>query len=334
MRITAKLIFVFLLLLLAQTASAEWRKQSVNTLAWLRSVHFVDAKTGWIGGSKGTLLKTVDGGDTWIKRPGITSDTIRQIVFADKNHGWLLCERDIYNLGQAESSYLMRTADGGKIWHRVDLENNQRQRITRIFFAKNGFGLAIGETGVLFGLKDDNQTWKKLSLPSTYLMSDGVFLDEFRGTIVGGGGTILFTEDAGITWNRALINGKSSPRFSALYFNGGRVGWAVGSSGSVFQTFNSGRAWRAQKSGTTERLNDVVFLDSAEGWAIGDEGVILHTTTAGNIWQKIDSRSTHKLESIDFNRSNGWIVGFGGTILKYEKGITANLDKPTIRNPQ
>ena len=327
-RLATTILLAFLVCLSCENANAEWRRQESNTLAWLKSVHFSDAKNGWIGGSKGALLRTRDAGAKWTKQVGVTRDTIRQVLFSDKNNGWLLCERDIYNLGSAGASYLMKTSDAGETWVKVDLNNPQRQRLTRIFFAKNGFGLAIGETGVLFGLQDDDRTWGKLSLPVSYLMSDGVFLDDFRGAVVGGGGTILFTEDAGVSWNQAFVAGKSPSKFNAVFFNDKQTGWAVGSKGEIFQTLNGGRAWRSQRSNTSERLNDVFFLNSAEGWAIGDNGSMLHTTTAGNIWRKTGTKSTHRLESIFFNGTKGWVVGFGGTILKYDAGSATKFGKP------
>lgn len=327
-RILAK-IFVFSMLLFGlQSVNADWHKRSLNTLAWLHSVHFTDSKMGWIAGSKGTLLHTVDGGKTWTKKVGVTQDTIRQVIFTDKNNGWLLCERDIYNLGDSGASYLLKTENGGENWFRTDFKTARRQRVTKLFFSQGGFGLAVGEVGALFGLEDDNRSWKRLTLPSAYLMSGGAFLDDLKGTIVGGGGTILFTDDAGTTWNKAFISGRAPSKFNSVFFHDEKVGWAVGSDGVIAQTVNSGRLWRQQKSNTTEKLNDVYFLNSAEGWSIGDSGVMLHTTTAGNVWRNVDLKSDHRLESIFFNGDHGWIVGFGGLILEYEKdagGKTSRL---------
>ncbi|MCB1024828.1 MAG: hypothetical protein KDB79_10585 [Acidobacteria bacterium] len=322
-------LFIFAILLTGiQAVHAEWRKRQVNSLAWLHSVYFVDQDTGWIGGSKGTLLHTVDGGKTWTKKFEVTNDNIRQVVFTDKKNGWLLCERDIFSLGAAGASYLLKTENGGETWSRTDFKAAKRQRVTKLFFSKNGFGLAIGETGALFGLEDDNRSWKRLTLPSSYLMSGGVFLDNMRGTIVGGGGTILFTDDAGITWNKGFISGNSASKFNSVFFNDEKVGWAVGSGGIIAQTVNSGRLWRQQKSGTTEKLNDIYFLNSAEGWAIGDRGVMLHTTTAGNIWRNVDPGSDHRLESIFFSGDHGWVVGFGGVVLEYQKDHDRNMPRP------
>ncbi len=327
-RIVPKILLFTAVLMCTQFVNADWHKRSVNTLAWLHSVHFTDAKTGWIGGSKGTLLGTTDGGKTWTKKVGVTQDTIRQVIFTDKNNGWLLCERDIYNLGNSGASYLLKTENGGNTWSRTDFKTARRQRVTKLFFSKSGFGLAVGETGALFGLEDDNRNWKQLPLPSSYLLSGGAFVDDLKGTIVGGGGTILFTDDAGTTWNKALVAGNAPSRFNSVFFNDERTGWAVGSGGVIAQTVNGGRLWRQQKSSTTEKLNDVFFLNSAEGWAIGDSGVMLHTTTAGNVWRNVDLKSDHRLESIFFRGDHGWVVGFGGTILEYEKVDSGKTPRP------
>ncbi|MEZ5343950.1 MAG: YCF48-related protein [Pyrinomonadaceae bacterium] len=326
--IAPKLLIFGILFFCFQSAYAGWHKRSENTLAWLHSVHFSDADTGWIAGSKGTLLSTTDGGKTWIKKSGVTQDLIRQVIFTDSKNGWLLCERDIYSLGNAGASYLLKTEDGGKTWSRIDFKTSQRQRVTKLFFSKNGFGLAVGETGALFGLEDDNRSWKKLTPPSSYLMSGGAFTNDLRGTIVGGGGTILFTDDAGITWNRASVAGRKTSKFNSVFFNDEKVGWAVGSGGMIAQTVNSGKLWRQQRTGTSEKLNDVFFLNSAEGWAIGDGGVMLHTTTAGNIWRNVDLNSDHKLEAIFFSGDHGWVVGFGGLILEYEKEGNSSAPRP------
>ena len=331
MRIVSKILILLFIFVSFQTVKADWVKQKVNTFAWLHTIHFVGANEGWIGGSRGTFLKTEDGGDTWKQVEKFTDDTIREIVFLDKNTGWILCHRDIYNLGKKSSSYLMKTTDGGKKWERIELSNAYRQRITKMFFAKSGFGLAVGETGALFALTDNNLTWSKLGSPSLYMMTDGAFTDDLRGTIVGGGGTILFTEDAGQSWNQAFVSGNAKSKLNAIFFVDNKMGWTVGSRGNIYMTTNAGKYWRPQQTNTESNLNDVFFTSKAEGWAVGSDGKILHTTSGGNVWKEVSSKSPHKLEKVVFNGNKGWIVGFGGTILSYEKGKSADSERPRFR---
>ncbi len=315
-----KKVSVFLLCLFCfQTAKAEWIKQNSETLAWLRAVYFINEQTGWIGGSGGTLLETTDGGKNWDRLRNFTSDTIRQVYFSDKQNGWVLCERDAFNLGANSPSYLMKTKNGGADWEQIDFTGGRRERIAKIFFTKSGLGFAIGEAGAYFALQTDEKTWKKRAAPIYYLMLDGAFTDDFNGAVVGAVGTILFTDDAGLSWNRATVQGEPKTRFNSVFFVNQKYGWTVGAQGSIFQTGNGGKFWREQKSGADADLNDVFFLDTAEGWAIGNNGLILHTKTGGNVWTLKESKVRHKLEKIFFIGKSGWAVGFGGTILRYDE---------------
>jgi len=330
MRFLRNTILILIVLGAFHAVNAEWRKLNTKTLSWLKTVHFADTDNGWIGGTGGTLLVTADGGRTWRQKTKFTEDTIREIHFFDKSTGWLLLERNVFTLGSKSPSYLLKTTDGGENWTQVDFENKQRQRITNVFFAKSGFGLAAGETGALFGLEDDNYSWKKLLAPSSYLILDGVFSDNLRGTIVGGGGSIFFTEDAGASWNQAFVSGKSNSKLNSVYFADSKHGWTVGSSGKIYQTINGGKFWRGQRSNTNENLNDVYFHNNANGWAIGDNGTILKTTSGGNTWRSVKLNSNSKLEKMIFNGNKGWIVGFGGTIIFYQPESVAGMIRPSF----
>lgn len=318
-------ILVFLLLFAAGPAAAraEWSRQESGTLAWLHSIFFVSENKGWIGGSGGTLLVTDDGGASWKPAAKFTGDAVRDIYFSDENNGWLLCERSVYFPGAGPPSYLLHTTDGGRNWDKVEFAGIRRERVADIFFTADGYGAAIGEAGAFFVMEDDRKTWKKQPAPTRYLMTAGVFTDKSKGVMIGAGGTILFTEDAGYSWEQATLGGGGRAKLGSVFFIDGKNGWAVGAEGKIYQTINGGRFWREQASGTNRALNDIVFLNTAEGWAVGDYGTILQTTTAGNVWQPVGNKSTHKLERLIFNGKRGFAVGFGGTLLRYEKGRAA-----------
>ena len=79
-------------------------------------------------------------------------------------------------------------------------------------------------------------------------------------------------------------------------------------------------------------LNDVFFLDERRGWATGNNGTIVRTTDGGKTWTEENSRVKHRLERIYFRGGEGWIVGFGGTILSYKNtGNTSPDGKPSMQ---
>lgn len=125
---------LFLFLLCFQATRADWVKHESNSLAWFYDVYFLTEQKGWIAGSGGTLLTTIDGGKTWKKETNFTSDTIRGVYFTDENNGWLLCERDIYSLGSSAPSYLLKTSNGGAHWERIEFGGDKRRKIAKIFF--------------------------------------------------------------------------------------------------------------------------------------------------------------------------------------------------------
>lgn len=322
MKLAKLLPLLFLLVALFQTANADWTKQKSNTLAWLHDVYFLNNQIGWIAGSSGTLLSTKDGGKTWEKNKNLNNDTFRQVYFTDDQNGWLLCERDLFALGKNSPSYLLKTADGGTTWERIEFTGNQRKRITKIFFNKYDSGSAVGENGAFYAMSNDQKIWKPQPSPAKFLLSDGIFTGEWSGVIVGAGGSIFYTEDAGLSWLKASIFGEQNAKLSAVFFINQKTGWTVGAEGKVFQTINGGKVWREQKSNVVKDLKSVFFVNTAEGWAVGSEGTMLHSTTAGNVWTAVDSNAKHNLEKVTFVGNKGWAVGFGGTILSFDENRT------------
>jgi photosystem II stability/assembly factor-like uncharacterized protein len=321
------LLFAFGLLLTAHCSlltafAGTWTKQRTSSLAWLHAVYFLDQNRGWAVGSRGTLLSTADGGKSWQPKPQPTEDAIRDIYFADALQGWLLCERNIYDLrsNDEQRAYLMKTTDGGNHWKRVNLRGvNVDARLMRALFSNGGRGWAFGEGGSIYTTRDSGATWIKLQAPTRYLLLGGVFIDENSGWLVGAGATILQTSDGGETWHQSRMPGPTNIRFNAASFIDARYGWAVGSGGAIYRTINGGRSWQSQSSGVIADLFDVKFLDAAEGWAVGAEGTLLHTRDGGLHWITEPSATPHALERIFFtDRSHGWAVGFGGTIISYD----------------
>jgi photosystem II stability/assembly factor-like uncharacterized protein len=49
---------------------ATWTVKNAGTTAPLRSVHFVDAHTGWAIGGRGIIFKTTDGSETLVGAKG------------------------------------------------------------------------------------------------------------------------------------------------------------------------------------------------------------------------------------------------------------------------
>ncbi|MBE2219735.1 MAG: T9SS type A sorting domain-containing protein [Ignavibacteria bacterium] len=72
----------------------------------------------------------------------------------------------------------------------------------------------------------------------------------------------------------------------------------------------SGDGWIQQYSNSTERLENVFFLNENTGWIVGSGGTFMKTENAGLSWESFNFSAPHILGSVFFlNESTGWISG-------------------------
>lgn len=328
-------ILLIIFLFASAAKAGEWRKQQSGTLAWLHAIYFLDAQRGWIAGSSGTLLTTVDGGATWKRAEKFTEDNLRDVFFTDEQTGWALADRDVFRLKSAADarSILFRTTDGGATWERTGVfppSKTASPQFTRLLFSRDRTtAWAVGETGSVFAL-EDNQIWQKLVSPTRFLLRGGTIFNQNEAVLIGAGATILHTADGGAAWREARVySAAEKTRFNGVFFATRSLGWAVGANGQIFSCDDGGKTWRAQNSGITEELFDVFFVTPNEGWAVGDNGALLYTANSGNVWKQEKINTTHRLERVFFNgRGKGFAVGFGGTILAY---TNENITRPRLQ---
>lgn len=333
LHLTLSLLLLSSAVLQVGAQTPGWIKQPAGTMAWLHAVFFLDENRGWVVGSKGTLLATLDGGKTWQPKSAGTTDILRDIYFVDDQNGWLVCEKNVYDLKEKNEArtYLMQTTDGGKQWTRINIRDIDVDiRLLRAVFSRGGGrGWAFGEGGSIYTTRDGGANWARLTSPTRHLLLGGIFIDDDRGWLVGAGSTIIQTADGGDTWHVSrLPQTTGKVRFSAASFVDNRLGWAAGSGGNIVRTVNGGRTWQMQNSGVSADLHDVKFLDAYEGWAVGDEGTIIYTNDGGVHWIQQRSGTVHPLGRIFFaGRTSGWAVGFGGTVVNYVRSEAPTLHK-------
>lgn len=313
MRIRSLMLMLAVISSVVTAAGGEWQKRDSGVLAWLYTVEFLDAERGFAAGSNGTVLATLDGGATWQKLHVPSSDTIRDVHFVDRLNGWMLCDRGRAVSGK-NPTYLMRTIDGGKTWAVVELANS-RERFSRMFFASDGAFL-VGEGGVILGLPEVGKSEARHLLPVKFRMLDGVIVGGSRMILVGGGGTLIFSDDNGRSWqNPAFPLSGPAQKLNSVFFADSANGWAAGAGGMIFFSGDGGRSWGPQASGTEAEFLDVGFYDPANGFAVGEGGIVLGTSNRGVTWTAEKSGTRHRLERIAFAGKRPVAVGFGGTII-------------------
>lgn len=106
---------------------------NLSTAQHFRGMSVVSDKIVWLSGSKGTVIRTINGGESW--------DTLNPKGYSRKDfrdvHAWNANEALIMSSG--DSSVFLKTSDGGQSW-RLVYSNNSR----RIFFDALDFKGAKG----------------------------------------------------------------------------------------------------------------------------------------------------------------------------------------------
>jgi photosystem II stability/assembly factor-like uncharacterized protein len=121
-----------------------------------------------------------------------------------------------------------------------------------------------------------------------------------------------------------LASGTTNDLYSVSFPVDTLTGYAVGESGTILKTTNSGASWSGQSSGTTRILKSVHFPVRDTGYVVGDSGTVLKTTTGGSTWATCNSGTSLGLHSVHFvSADTGYAVGADGIILKTVNGWTS-----------
>lgn len=98
----------------------------------LEAIFMLDATTGWVVGTGGTILRTTDGGTTWTLQTSGTTVDLNGVHFLDASTGWVVGDHGL----------VLATSDGGATWH-VELASTSGY-LQRVFFVDASAGFAVG----------------------------------------------------------------------------------------------------------------------------------------------------------------------------------------------
>jgi photosystem II stability/assembly factor-like uncharacterized protein len=119
--------------------AVSWIVQVSGTDASLRGVSVVHDRTAWASGSKGTVLRTVDGGATWAfcPVPGEEATDFRDIEAFGPDEAVIM--------GIGRPAKIFKTTDGGKTWTRTFADDSPGMFLDGLGFFDDKNGFAVGD---------------------------------------------------------------------------------------------------------------------------------------------------------------------------------------------
>jgi photosystem II stability/assembly factor-like uncharacterized protein len=286
---------------------------AIGTSENLNSVNFTDAKTGFIVGDNGIIIKLINGGTEWQFKKGNTNRNLTKVKFLTTNVGFIV----------GKNYVILKTTDGGETWvkkHEDPMSNDKT--LFDIVFTTSNIGWAVGEDGTVLKTVNGGDIWTKYDYGILNDLFSVDFTDLNYGYITGERGLILKTingneaNPANVIWSTKVSS--TLQDLTNVKFTSQNVGYVIGTNGTILKTLDAGNSWFPMQANTDANLNSFVFSDQNTCYIAADDGKIIKTTNAGEIWTVINTNlSSNSLNGLFFHtNSSGYVVGDLGTIIK------------------
>lgn len=291
------------------TPATGWVKAASTTTNDLKDIKFVNS-VGYAVGKSGTVLKTIDGGNTWVNRSvvGLTSQ-IDYCCMIDTQTVWISHGTGIY-----------KTVNGGTSWTSVST-GLSAFFLYDIHFINSTKGFLATSSGI--GVTNNGgTTWAYVPTTTVTNFSSIKFTDANTGWS-NGNSDIYKTIDGGATWS-SINEGLSQPQH-CFFLNNNEV-WAaksLSSGDTIRKTTNGGTSWStafAIGSTSFNGMKSLWFCDSNKGFQSRTLNTIQKTTDGGATWTNLSTplASGEDISKFYFvSATLGWAVGSKGVILKY-----------------
>ncbi|PLK45330.1 oxidoreductase [Emticicia sp. TH156] len=327
--------FCLLIILSVTTAQAQWVKQNAGTDASFRSISAASSKVVWAGGTKGTILKTINAGAEWqvIKVAGAETLDFRDIHGVNEKTAFAM------SAGEADkgAAKIFKTTDGGANW-RVVFQTTEKGAFFDSFdFWNEQEGILIGDPVddkpyILRTL--DGEKWERISpekLPAikpkeASFAASGTCVNTRNKKLawINTQSRVFYTTDKGETWLVAetpFKQGETSGIFG-LHFYTDKDGIATGgdykddkkATDNVGITHDGGKTWALLTQAKPDGLKE-------SAWMLPDKSLIVVGTSGtgvsadnGKTWKAIDTESFH---AVSCYKNNCWAIGGKGNLAKW-----------------
>ena len=283
-----------------------WELLKVETTASFRGLSVVSDRVIWASGTRGTVIRSVDGGTSW------SVDSVPNGAAFDLRG--IHARSDLVAHAAATAGRIWKTTDGGKTWALKYQAADTSMFLDAIVFRNDREGFALGDPMngqfVMLLTSDGGETWREALGAARPIANDGEAAFAASGTSL-----VLF---------------------------GARFGWlgTGGATARVYRTVDGGATWRAHASAIPAKAGtggvfSVAFADALHGVVVGGDyqqpdssnGTAAFTSDGGLTWVSASRfprgyRSGVALRRIDAEHTLAVAVGTTGSDVSRDGGLT------------
>jgi photosystem II stability/assembly factor-like uncharacterized protein len=278
-------------------------------------------------GAKGTILSSLDQGETWEPRTSNTKANLFDVAFIDQGKGYFL------PFAVGDNGTILRGSYDGKTW--TALTSGVTTTLRAVWGYDSTRIFAAGDKGVLLVSEDNGYTWKKLKSGVKQNLTGIATPSMTEVYIIGTEKTLLYSSDGKkfakkkqpISWSE-----KDKPEESPKIWSttSGDL-WISGANNSIFFSADKGKTWSnppvsdKPKSGCVRyvinsdaqllcsadniswgkqevmkdaKLRAAAGLDAKTSYAVGDGGLMLRSTDGGKTWESKSKAERGQLLSL------------------------------------
>jgi photosystem II stability/assembly factor-like uncharacterized protein len=291
-----------------------WTASDLRCASGIASLHFPSSEVGYIVVQNGTVLRTVDGGQTWTRKTAVPdtnatggSTQPTDIFFTAPDTG----------LATTSGGRIYRTTDGGNSWTLVTFV--EHTQLNGVYFFDSSTGYAVGNSVYLLVTTDGGVTW------TTRFVGSGLPMTSIRCATattclitLGTGDRLLRTTDGGDTISS--VTPSTSKIFAAAFASGTRA-IAGGALGTTVVSSDAGLTWSGVGSTLGDDFSRLRTTSSSLAFAVGDIGALARTTDGGVNWSNIGvSTSASVLDASFPNSDIGYALDSAGSVLRTDNG--------------
>jgi hypothetical protein len=184
---------------------------------------------GTVVGVAGRVLRTIDGGNSWVDQSVSPPVTLNAVSFYDEQTGIVVGG---IGIGPGTARW---TTDGGSTWNLPSF--GSFPGLFAVKMMNRTDAIAVGNSGTIRRTTDGGNSWHPVSGASRALYGLS-FPESTTGYAVGSAGYLLRTIDGGTTWTEQLSRVGGNLR--GVSFSSELIGTAVGDNGTILRTTTGG----------------------------------------------------------------------------------------------
>jgi photosystem II stability/assembly factor-like uncharacterized protein len=210
-------------------AGASWSAmQQIPVNAYYNGIWFSSSSTGYVVGNGGRILKTTNGGTSWVQLNSGTTDDLYSIYLTSTTVGWV----------GGDNGRILKTTNAGSTW--TSQFSSINYEFQDLWFTDANNGMAVGTYGMM-RTTNGGTSWTAISGLQINQLLSVMFPSADTGYVSAIGGTVYRTIDGGANW--LAMNQIGIGYFARdLWFTSNDIGYVVADYSGVWKTTTAGFA--------------------------------------------------------------------------------------------